>query len=93
MAGFREWLHRNRFDAQNTEYNYGYHSVGQVDLMGSFGSTKFEVVLPILSKYLDILSIEAGDAKAVYDYTWTDADYYQQQINRLKPGYDFSSRG
>jgi hypothetical protein len=92
MAGFREWLHRNRFDAQNTEYNYGYHSVGQVDLLSSFGTTDFKEVWPILSKYLDILSIEAGDARAVYDYTWTDTDYYRQQIERMKPGYDFSSR-
>jgi len=92
MTGFRAWLHRNRFDAQNTEYNYGYHPVGQVDLQGSFGTTDFLEVWPILSKYLDIYSIEAGDAKCVYDYTWTDADYYQQQIERMKPGYDHSSR-
>ena len=92
MMVFREWLHRNRFDAQNTEYNYGYHPVGQVNLQSSFGTTNFREICPILSKYLDILSIEAGDARAVYDYTWTDADYYTQQIERLKPGYDFSSR-
>ena len=93
MTGFREWLHRNRFDAQNTEYNYGYHPVGQVNLQSSFGTTDFREVWPILSKYLDILSIETGDLKAVYDYTWADADYYQQQIQRMKAGYDFSSRG
>jgi hypothetical protein len=92
MAGFREWLHRNRFDVQNIEYNYGYHPVGQVNLQASFGTRDFKEILPILSKYLDILSIEAGDARAVYDYTWTDTDYYQQQIERMKPGYDFSSR-
>ena len=91
MTGFRQWLHRNRFDAQNTEYNYGYHPVGQVNLLSSFGTTDFKEVWPILSKYLDILSIEAGDAKATYDYTWSDADYYQQQIERMKPGYDYSS--
>lgn len=91
MMGFREWLHRNRFDAQNTEYNYGYHPVGQVNLQSSFGTTDFREVWPVLSKYLDILSIEAGDARAVYDYTWTDPDYYMQQIERLKPGYDYSS--
>jgi hypothetical protein len=92
MKGFRDWLHRNRFDAQNTEYNYGYHPVAQVDLQSSFGTTDFRKVWPILSKYLDILSIQAGDASAQYDYTWTDADYYQQQIERMRPGYDFSSR-
>ena len=92
MQGFREWLHRNRFDAQNPEYNYGYHPVGQVDLKASFGTTDFQKVWPILSKYLDIYRIDAGGAFATYDYAWTDADYYQQQIERMKPGYDYSSR-
>ena len=91
MTGFRAWLHRNRFDAQNTEYNYGYHSVGQVDLQSSFGTTDFRKVWPILSKYLDIYKIQAGDISATYDYTWSDPDYYQQQINMMKPGYDHSS--
>jgi hypothetical protein len=91
MTGFREWLHRNRFDAQNTEYNYGYHPVGQVDLQGSFGTTDFREVWPILSKYLDIYKITAGNVSAVYDYTWSDPDYYQQQIDMMKPGYDYSS--
>ena len=91
MTGFRAWLHRNRFDAQNTEYNYGYHPVGQVDLQGSFGTDDFREVWPILSKYLDIYKIQAGDISATYDYTWSDPDYYQQQINMMKPGYDYSS--
>ena len=91
MTGFRAWLHRNRFDAQNTEYNYGYHPVGQVDLQGSFGTTNFREVWPILSKYLDIYKITAGDISATYDYTWSDPDYYQQQIDMMKPGYDHSS--
>jgi len=91
MTGFRAWLHRNRFDAQNTEYNYGYHPVGQVDLQGSFGTTNFREVWPILSKYLDIYKITAGDISATYDYSWSDPDYYQQQIDMMKPGYDYSS--
>jgi hypothetical protein len=43
------------------------------------------MILPILSKYLDIYSISAGDTTATYNYTWTDSDYYQQQIDRLTP--------
>ena len=91
MKGFREWLHRNRFDAHNTEYNYGYHPVGQVKLQSSFGTTDFKKIWLILSEYLDIYKIEAGKVSAIYDYAWTDPDYYQQQINRLKHGYDYSS--
>jgi len=92
LAGFRDWLGRNGFDINNTEYNYGYHPIGQVNLQESFGTTNFREVWPILSKYLDISKITAGDVSSVYDYTWTDADYYTQQIERLKPGYDHSSR-
>ena len=98
MSGFREWLVRNGFYLQDQEYNYGYHPVGQVDLTGSFGTDNYQEVWPILSRYLDIYSITAGSNKsgpitAVYDYAWSDKDYYQQQIERLKPGYDYSSRG
>jgi len=97
MAGFRDWLDRNGFDTSNTEYNYGYHPVGQVDLRGSFGTTKYSEVWPILSRYLDIQGISTDDGqgcilRSLYPYTWTDKDYYQQQIDRLKPGYDYSSR-
>jgi len=93
MRGFRAWLERNNFDVNDTEYNYGYHSVGQVNLQKSFGTTDYRAIWPVLSRYLDIYRIDAGGCFATYDYAWTDADYYQQQIARLKPGYDFSSRG
>ena len=91
LTGFREWLDRNGYDLNNTEYNYGYHPVGQVNLRVSFGTNNFLEVWPRISKYLDIYCIEAGDVYAVYDYTWSDPDYYEQQIERLKPGYDYSS--
>ena len=92
MAGFRAWLEKNNFSPDDPQYNFGYHPVGQVAMKESFGTSDFQQVWPILSKYLDIYSISAGDAIAVYDYTWTDPNYYQQQIERLKPGYDYSSR-
>lgn len=96
MSGFRTWLTRNGFDVHDSQYNYGYHPVGQVDLQKSFGTTDHIKVWPILSKYLDIYSIECDDGSgnvlcSVYPYTWTDPDYYKQQIEKLKPGYDFSS--
>lgn len=93
MEEFYDWLERNKFEVLDTQYNFGYHPVGQVELKESFGTDDFKSVWPILSKYLDIYSITAGNVTAVYDYTWSDSDYYEQQINQMKPGYDFSSRG
>lgn len=96
MSGFKSWLERNGFDPADTQYNFGYHSVGQVDLQKSFGTSKYSEVWPILSRHLDIYSIQCDDGsgnilRSVYSYTWSDKDYYDQQIERLKPGYDYSS--
>ena len=92
LDGFREWLKRNGFDPEDPQYNFGYHPIGQVLLQESFGTCDFNRVWPILSKYLDIYKIQAGESVAEYSYTWTDPDYYQQQISQLRPGYDYSSR-
>lgn len=98
LSGFRDWLERNGFGLEDTLYNYGYHPVGQVLLQESFGTSDFREIWDILSKYLDIQGITTDDGqgnvlRSVYPYTWTDKDYYTQQIERLKPGYDYSSRG
>jgi len=98
MGGFRDWLVRNGFSLQDTEYNYGYHPVGQVDLQQSFGTTNYREVWPILSKHLDVVQISCDDGsgnvlRSVYPYSWSDSDYYEQQIDLLKSGYDYSSRG
>lgn len=92
MRGFRSWLKRNGFDPENPEYNFGYHQVGQIELVDSFGTDTPEEVWKILNDHLDIYQIDTGDYSNIFDYTWTDTDYYQQQIERLKPGYDYSSR-
>ena len=70
-----------------------YHSVGQVDLVGSFGTDNPETVWEIIGEHLDIVKIETLEASCDFDYCWTDKDYYDVQIERLKPGYDYSSRG
>lgn len=91
IDSYKEWLGRNGFDPNDDQYNFGYHMVGQINLQESFGTTEPSVIWDLLSTHLDIYSITAGDICAVYPYNYTDADYYQQQIDRLKPGYDYSS--
>ena len=93
MIGFRAWIERNGFDPTDPEYNFGYHPVGQVQLKESFGTDDYQQIWPVLSQHLDIYQITAGDITATYDYTWTDPDYYQQQIDIMKPGYDYSTQG
>ena len=93
MDEYADWLERNGFNHNDTQYNYGYHLVGQVDLVGSFGTDNPETVWEIIGEHLDIVKIETLEASCDFDYCWTDKDYYDVQIERLKPGYDYSSRG
>ena len=92
LSGFEQWLRDNNIDPDDVQYNFGYHAVARVNLEKSFGTTDYREIWPVLSRYLDIYRIDADGCFATYDYTWSDPDYYQQQIERLKPGYDFSSR-
>lgn len=92
IDGFRDWLIQNKFDLNDTSYNYGYHRVGKVDMISSFGTNDHEKVWEILSNHLDIAKIETYQASSVFDYCWNDPGYRQTQIDFLKPGYDYSSR-
>ncbi len=87
MDQFADWLIRNGFDHNDAEYNFGYHEVGKV-----LGLQDPEAEWNKLSKHLDIFKIEAGDISAEFDYSWSDDNYYDQQIAQLKPGYDYSSK-
>ena len=96
MDSFKKWLLRNGFSLEDVQYNYGYHPVAHVDLVHSFGTTDYFKVWERLSTYLDIQSIRCDDGsgsllRSVYPYSYNDPDYYDQQIERLKPGYDYSS--
>jgi len=90
---FRTWLEENGLDHKDPKLSCGYLPIGQVDLQGSFGTTDYQVIWDMLSNHLDIYSIEVDDIKNTFDYSWTDADYKQMQIDMMRPGYDFSSRG
>lgn len=87
VDGFSEWLWRNGFDHNDPKYNYGFHDVGYVENLGTPEET-----WAMLSKHLDIYRIETATSGFTFDYTWADNNYDQQQIARLKRGYDYSSR-
>lgn len=89
---FQQWLQQNNLDSSDPELSLGYLPLAQVDLQGSFGTTVAKEIWPILGNYLDIYRIEVDGVAQTYDYCWTDADYQQQQIQQLRPGYDYQTR-
>jgi hypothetical protein len=90
---FQQWLIDNGRDPGDANLSLGYLPIGQVDLAKSFNTENPGKIREILGKYLDIYQIQIDDVIGVYDDCWSDDDYQQQQINAMKAGYDFSSRG
>lgn len=88
---FREWLIKNNLDPADSKLSLGYLPLGHVDLISSFGTTDIFKIWDQLSDHLDIYSIEVDGISNTFDYCWTDENYKQIQIDRMKPGYDFSS--
>lgn len=89
---FTKWLIDNNLDPTDSKLSLGYLPVGKIDLLRSFNTSNQFEIWNILSNYLDIYSIEINGVKNVFDYCWTDSDYKQQQINMMRPGYDYNSR-
>lgn len=90
---FTSWLQDNGLDPNDPKLSLGYLPLGHVDLKASFGTEDMFAIWEILGNHLDIYSIEVEGIKQVYDYCWTDADHKDKQIDMMRPGYDFSSRG
>ena len=90
---FNKWLIKNNLDPKNTALSLGYLPVGQVDLAGSFGTTDMFEIWNQLSTHLDIYKITIDDVGQTFEYCWSDNNYKQMQIDMMRPGYDFSSRG
>ena len=89
---FKSWLVKNNLDPEDSKLSLGYLPIGQVDLLSSFGTNDGQEIWKTLSNYLDVYRVEVDGVSAQYDYCWTDIDYKHQQIEMMKPGYDFSSR-
>ena len=90
---FRTWMIKNEKDPDDPALSNGYLPIGEVDLESSFGTTDKFIIWNILSDHLDIHSIEIDGIKKSYDYCWSNSNYKEMQIQMMKPGYDFTSRG
>lgn len=90
---FNRWLIKNNLDPNDPQLSLGYLPIGKVDLQEAFGTNDPIKIRDILGKYLDIYQIEIDDVTNTFDYCWNDPDYKQNQIDMMRPGYDYSSRG
>ncbi len=89
---FHKWLVKNNLDPKDTKLSLGYLPLGMIDTL-PFGTHDPVRIREILGRYLDVYKIEVDGVSNTFEYCWTDSDHKQQQINRMIPGYDFSSRG
>lgn len=81
LAEFRAWLLDNGFDPDDRQLTIGHPQIGQVDLQGSFGTHDHQLIWRCLSTHLDVYHVSTSDARATYDYCWSDGDYAQRQID------------
>jgi len=81
LLEFREWLTANGFDPGDPALTIGHPQIGQVDIENTFGTDDYQAIWKCLNTHLDVYSIKTSDARAVYDYCWSDSDYTQKQIN------------
>lgn len=88
---FKKWLVDNDLDPTDTSLSLGYLPIGEVDLT-AFNTEDPQMIRQIIGKYLDIYQISIEDCDGTFDYCWADADYKQKQIDKMRPGYDYSSR-
>ena len=92
QVAFHEWLAKNNQDRTDPSLSLGYLPIAQVELKQSFGTENGEDIWKILGNYLDIYCVEVDGVSQTFDYCWSDSDYKAQQINQLRPGYDFQLR-
>jgi len=86
LEQFRVWLKDNGFDPEDKTLTIGHPQVGQVNLIKSFGTEDYREIWQQLNTHLNVKAIRTSDAQVEYPYTWTDADYMEQQIAHLHQG-------
>ena len=89
---FRQWLLKHNLDPNNPKLSLGYLPIGSIDIQETFGTTDTIAIREKLGNYLDVYSIEVDGLVGIFDYCWNDINYKQNQIDKLRAGYDYSSR-
>ena len=84
LADFRAWLTNNGFDPEDQSLTIGHPKVAQVNLTKSFGTLDYNQIWQQIAARLDVYKIRTSDTRATYEYRWSDRDYAEQQIRRLK---------
>jgi hypothetical protein len=84
LAEFRTWLLDNGFDPEDKSLTIGHPKVAQVDVKRTFGTDDYQRIWAQLASHLDVYSIRTSWGEATYEYHWSDPDYAEQQIRRLK---------
>jgi hypothetical protein len=80
LKEFRQWLVDNGFDPEDQGLTIGHPQVGQVDLQNSFGTEDYREIWAQLNTHLNVTAVETNDAKAEYEYNWSDSNYADRQI-------------
>lgn len=91
MDEYKAWLKENNYDWNDPKLALGYIKIGQVDLQDAFGSSDFLKVYAKLIECLNISKIEIigqENLKKEYNYTLSDNNWKNLQIEELKKGYE-----
>jgi hypothetical protein len=86
LDDFRAWLRANGFDPEDPALTIGHPRVAQVDLIRSFGTTDTDQIWDQLNHHMDVHEIRTADARAIYEYHWSDADFQQRQVDHITRG-------
>ena len=84
LGEFRTWLLNNGFDPDDKSLTIGHPKVAQVNLMKTFGTEDYQHIWSQLAQHLDVYGIRTGCRETTYNYRWSDTDYAEQQIRRLR---------
>ena len=86
LSEFRHWLIDNGFDPWDPCLTIGHPQVGQIDLLRSFSTDNYHDIWKLLTQYNDVFEIVTDKCSRTYPYRWNDADFEQNQIQRIQQG-------